>query len=232
MENCEKHGKKICAYCKHYDHCDRANRCDGRCYVCGINEFENNTSYKEQMTNKIRIIIGSWGSYSACNSRALGSSPIDLAAYSCWEQIEESLKKQGFDLDGIDAELFVQDIDGLPNGCADWDYINPKELFETLNKSGVLESEHLYTVLCAFLEVRSFEEFADRVGRLGDNWDDDVYIYEGYNWEDYGKDMFDFCERQIDDDLIDYFDFEAYGRANGLDCAQEYSKGIIEITGG
>ena len=48
MENCEKHSKKICAYCKHYDYCARVNRCDGRCYVCGINEFENNTSYKEQ----------------------------------------------------------------------------------------------------------------------------------------------------------------------------------------
>ena len=65
MENCEKHSKKICAYCKHYDYCARVNRCDGRCYVCGINEFENNTSYKEQMTNKIKIVIGSWGSYSA-----------------------------------------------------------------------------------------------------------------------------------------------------------------------
>ena len=45
----------------------------------------------------IKIVIGSWGSYSACNSRALGSSPIDLAAYSCWEQIEESLKKLALD---------------------------------------------------------------------------------------------------------------------------------------
>ena len=232
MENCEKHSKKICAYCKHYDYCARVNRCDGRCYDCDNTECENNTNYKEQLTNKIQIIIGSWGSYSACNSRALGSSPIDLSAYSCWEQIEESLRKQGFDLDGIDEELFVQDIDGLPNGYADWDYIHPKKLFETLNKSGVLESEHLYTVLCAFLEVRSFEEFADRVERLGDNWDDEVYLYEGYDWEDYGKELFEICERRLDDDLIDYFDFEAYGRANGLDCAQEYSKGIIEITGG
>ena len=232
MENCEKHSKKICAYCKHYDYCARVNRCDGRCYVCGINEFENNTSYKEQMTNKIKIVIGSWGSYSACNSRALGSSPIDLSACSCWEQIEESLKKQGFDLDGIDEELFVQDIDGLPNNCADWDYINPNMLFEILNKSGVLQSEYLYTVLCAYLEVRTFDEFAERVERLGDNWDDEVYLYEGYDWEDYGKELFEICERRLDDDLIDYFDFEAYGRANGLDCAQEYSNGIIEITGG
>ena len=229
MENCEKHSKKICAYCKHYDYCDRANSCDGRCYVCGINKFENNTSYKEQMTNKIRIIIGSWGSYSACNSRALGSSPIDLAAYSCWEQIEESLKKQGFDLDGIDAKLFVQDIDGLPNSCADWDYINPKELFETLKESGVLHSEYLYTILCAYLEVRSFHEFAERVERLGDNWNDDIYVYENYDWEDYGRELFENSDRHLDDDLIDYFDFEEYGRSTGLSCAEEYSGGIIEI---
>ena len=93
--------------------------------------------------NAIKIIIGSWGSYSACNSRALGSSPINLSDCSDWTQIEDILKKQGFELNGIDAELFVQDIDGLPNGCADWDYINPKELFETLKKSGALESDYL-----------------------------------------------------------------------------------------
>ena len=126
----------------------------------------------------------------------------------------------------------MQDIEGLPNNCADWDYINPKMLFEILNKSGVLQSEYLYTVLCAFLEVRTFDEFAERVERLGNNWDDEVYLYEGYDWEDYGKELFEIYEQRLDDDLIDYFDFEAYGRANGLDCAQEYSNGIIEITGG
>lgn len=104
-------------------------------------------------------------------------------------------------------------------------------LFEILNKSGVLQSEYLYTVLCAYLEVRTFDEFANRVEQLGNNWDDEVYLYEGYDWEDYGKELFENSERRLDDDLIDYFDFEAYGRANGLDCAQEYSNGIIEITG-
>ena len=182
--------------------------------------------------NTIKILIGSWGSYSACNSRALGSSLINLSGCSDWTQIEETLKKQGFELDDIDAELFVQDIDGLPNGCADWDYINPKDLFETLNKSGVLQSEYLYNVLSAYLEVRTFDLFAERVERLGSNWDDEVYLYEGYDWEDYGKELFENSERRPDDDLIDYFDFEAYGRANGLACAQEYSKGIIEIIGG
>ena len=47
--------------------------------------------------NAIKIIIGSWGSYSACNSRALGSSPINLSDCSDWTQIEDILKKQGFE---------------------------------------------------------------------------------------------------------------------------------------
>lgn len=46
MENCEKHSKKLCAYCKHYDFCDRASRCDGKCYDCDDNECENNPMYK------------------------------------------------------------------------------------------------------------------------------------------------------------------------------------------
>ena len=31
MENCEKHSKKLCAQCRHYDYCDKANRCNGDC---------------------------------------------------------------------------------------------------------------------------------------------------------------------------------------------------------
>lgn len=118
------------------------------------------------MTNEIKLVIGSWGLYNACNNRALGSEWLCLNTYSDWNQIAAALKKQGFRLDGIDIELFVHDIDGLPSNCENWDYINPKELFETLKESGVLNSEYLYTILCAYLEVRSFQEFAERVANL------------------------------------------------------------------
>ncbi len=181
------------------------------------------------MTNEIKIVIGSWGSYNTCNEHVLGSEWFCLNNYSDWGQIAEELKKQGFRLEELDAELFVQDIDGLPSGCENWDYISPKELFETLKESGVLHSEYLYTVLCAYLEVRSFREFAERVEKFGNNWDDDIYIYEGYDWEDYGRELFEGSDRHLDDDLADYFDFEAYGRSFGLSCAEEYSGGIIEI---
>ena len=66
------------------------------------------------MENEIKIVIGSWGSYNECNERALGSKWLNLADYDSWEDIENELKKEGFKLDGIDEELFIQDIEGLP----------------------------------------------------------------------------------------------------------------------
>ena len=39
--------------------------------------------------NYIKVVIGSWGSYNACNERALGSKWIDLYDFESWEEIEE-----------------------------------------------------------------------------------------------------------------------------------------------
>ena len=36
----------------------------------------------------INIVIGSWGSYNACNEKALGSTWISLEDYESWEEIE------------------------------------------------------------------------------------------------------------------------------------------------
>ena len=70
---------------------------------------------------EISIVIGSWGSYNSCNERALGSEWLNLADFESWEEIEEELKKQGFQLKGIDEELFIQDIDGIPSSGTNWD---------------------------------------------------------------------------------------------------------------
>ena len=56
------------------------------------------------MNGNISIVIGSWGSYNECNERALGSKWLDLSDYSDWDEIVEELKKEGFELDGIDEE--------------------------------------------------------------------------------------------------------------------------------
>ena len=42
MESCKMNSKLICSQCKHYDYCDRAKRCDGKCYSCDITDCENN----------------------------------------------------------------------------------------------------------------------------------------------------------------------------------------------
>ena len=83
-------------------------------------------------------------------------------------------------------------------------------------------------IFLAYLEVRSLGEFEENVRNHGDRWDDDIRLYKGYSWEDYGKEMFDCCCYQMEEHLQDFFDFEAYGRYMG-DCAEEYSDGIIEI---
>ena len=92
--------------------------------------------------NTISVVIGSWGSYNACNERALGSKWLNLNDYSDWEEIEEELTKQGFKLNGIDEELFIQDIENFPDRHTNWDYVHPKPFFELLKLSGVLDDEY------------------------------------------------------------------------------------------
>ena len=181
------------------------------------------------ISNEIKIVIGSWGSYNECNERALGSKWLDLADYSDWDEIEEELKAEGFDLDGMDEELFIQDIENFPASAANWDYVNPEDLFNVLQEADVLTDLYKYDVLMAYLEIRSFEDFKQLVNSFGSRWNDDINIYKGFDWEDYGREMFALMGYDIPDSLIDYFDFEAYGESFQYDNIYEYSEGLIEI---
>ena len=180
-------------------------------------------------TNEIKIVIGSWGSYNACNERALGSEWLDLADYENWEEVEEALRRQGFELDGMDGELFIQDIENIPSNAASWDYVDPKTLFETLKETEILDVIGKYETLMAFLEVRSFSDFEELVSRYGCRWDDDIYIYKNYDWEDYGREMFDCFGYKLPDNLEDYFDFKSFGESFKYDGIEEYSDGLIGI---
>ncbi len=177
----------------------------------------------------IRIVIGSWGSYNACNSRALGSAWLTLSRYTEWEQIEEELTKQGFELNRIDEELFIQDVEGLPSNCCNWDYINPKRFFETLMESGVIFDDYRYEVLQAFLEIKNFSDFENLVDSYGEDWEMDVHLHKNWDWEDYGRDYYQTCNGEINADIDNFFDFERYGESVGYDTAYKYSEGIIEI---
>ena len=106
--------------------------------------------------NRVAMVIGSWGSYNECNERALGSEWLDYDDYEDWDEIVEELKREGFELDGIDEELFVQDIEGVPTSSTDWDNTHPKEIFELMKKSGVLDDEYKYELMEAYWGVRLF----------------------------------------------------------------------------
>lgn len=179
--------------------------------------------------NDIKIVIGSWGSYNECNERALGSKWLDLSDYESWEEIEKELKKEGFELDGIDEELFIQDIEGISDSCLNWDYVHPKPLFETLCESGVLNDDYKKNVFDAYLEIDSYRDFENRVSRYGDNWDDDIYIYENFDWEDYGRYLVETLGIQVPEELECYIDYEAYGKSFQYEGIHEYSNGLIEI---
>jgi hypothetical protein len=179
------------------------------------------------INNEISIVIGSCGSYNECNERAFGSKWLTLSDFSDWDEIEAELVKQGFELDGIDEELFIQDIEGI-EANENWDYVNPQSLFELFKDSGVLDSAYKYEIMQAFIEVRSFKEFEELVSAKGSDWDTDINVYRSFDWQDYGREMFELCGYEIPAILEDFIDFEAYGRYVG-EYVDEYSNGLIEI---
>ena len=178
------------------------------------------------IVNDISIVIGSWGSYNACNERALGSKWKNLSDYSDWEDIVTELEQEGFELNGIDEELFIQDIEGIEG--ANWDYVNPESLFELLKEADVLGNSYYFDVMQAFLEVRGFDEFERLVNSYGSRWSDDINIYRNFDWDDYGREMFEACGYEVPEPLEDFIDFEAYGKYTG-EYVEEYSGGLIEI---
>lgn len=182
------------------------------------------------MANAIEIVIGSWGSYNACNERSLGSKWLTLNEYEDWEEIEEELKSEGFDLDGIDEELFIQDISGFVTGHQDWDYVNPQALFEILQEAGILADEYLFEVMAAYCEVEGYSAWERLVRADGDRWADDIYIYPNFDYYDLGYHyIHELSCLEIPDWLQNFIDYKAYGESLRFDGFYEYSGGIIEI---
>ncbi len=177
--------------------------------------------------SNISIVIGSWGSYNENNERALGSKWLDLEDFDTYEEIEEELIKQGFELDGIDEELFIQDIEGINASDMNCDYIHPKDLFELLQEADVISNDKNYELMSAFLEVRTWEDFENRVKGYSD-WTDDIYLYKDTDWYDLGYNLMHDCY-QIPDYLESYIDYKRYGEDLQNSGFEEYSEGIIEI---
>ena len=196
---------------------------------CSVPRIKSKKAIKEDMhTDEIKMVIGSWGAYNAANEKALGSSWLTLSDYTDWEDIEDELRKQGFDLNGEDEELFIQDVDGLPTMG---EYESPQAVFETLYESDVLNDVSTREAFDIFCEVRGWDDFKQLVDSHGANWVDYIYIYPGYDWYDLGREMFEQTYPELlEHDVIDnYFDFEAYGESFQYDTFERYSNGIVSI---
>ena len=141
----------------------------------------------------MEILIGSWGSYNACNERALGSQWLDLSDYDCWEEIEAELIDQGFELKGIDEELFIQDYEN--SWGFNGDNMHPKRLFEIFKEADLEKKEE--TAL-AFIEARGWCDFVDLVESKGSNWDDDIYFYKNMTPEEVAEEMVWSCYPDLD----------------------------------
>ena len=130
------------------------------------------------MRNEISIVIGSWGSYNECNERALGSKWFTLNNYDDWDEIAEELQRQGFQLGGIDEELFVQDIENfIASNSVNWDYVHPQALFELLKKSGILDDDDKYEKAVIYCDIEGYDSWKQKVQDCEDDWDEDIYLY-------------------------------------------------------
>ena len=177
---------------------------------------------------EFKVVIGSWGAYNrAEDDKALGSDWIDFAEYNSWEEIEEELKKQGFDLEGEDEELFIQDID-FDCGDMNGDYTHPKKLFNILNDSGVMKSEYRYHEMLAYIEVEDWDEFVELVEADKDNWDSDIIFREGADGEDFARDEIkEFVPEDIFKTLDSYIDYEKWFEDSE---AKETEYGVILLV--
>lgn len=184
------------------------------------------------LNNTIKAVIGSWGSYTACNEKALGSKWLTLNDFDNWDEIKEELKNENFDLKGIDEELFIQDIEGLPSNCKNWDYTSPAILFRILKDAEVLNNEYKYKTMLAYLEVRDFSDFERLVEEKVDCWDDDIYFYENQTLLDVAYDLVDEYGylNQMPENLRCYFDYQRFADDLEFDGFTEVKDGVIEIS--
>ena len=177
------------------------------------------------MDYKFKVVVGSWGSYNACNSRALGSSWLDLSEFSDEDELREELEAQGFELNGIDEELFIQDAEGLLDGLPEGS--NVFEVWRVLDDSGIFYDDFTAERFEAVAEVAGFH---DAWLRLENDGLRDVNIWHGFDLEGVAWELAqDYLCADKTGFLSQYFDIDAYARDLSFDGFHEFSGGVVEI---
>lgn len=175
------------------------------------------------MENGIKMVIGSYGSYAAANDRALGGKWLDLPDFSDWSDILDELTAEGFDLEGEDAELFIQDIEGLPSNVADE---SPERVYNILRDAGILDAGADMRLFETFIDVYGWRDFCDLVNQYGDSWADDITFYDGQTLEEVAEELFFECY-DVPDNLRPYIDIDAFARDLSFDGYNEGLYGVI-----
>lgn len=173
----------------------------------------------------VKIVIGSWGSYNADNEKSLGSKWLILNIFNSWEEIEKELAKEGFNLKGIDEELFIQDVESEFNP-KELVKFSPKSLFETFKNSGIFEDGHAFKEALAFCDCCSFSDFFKLVEEKGKFWFENLYYFDG--------DLYDYGREKVHDSMNipswmeDYIDYEKIAKDDEMsDFIRESEFGII-----
>ena len=187
------------------------------------------------MDNTVKIVVGSWYRYnSADDDLALGSNWIDLSEVTDEDELKNELEKQGFELGGLDEELFLQDIEGFE--VANADLTNPFDFANMIWESEILDDPYKYNVAIAYCEVNGERDFENLVSQNGSRWDDDIYFYDGASLDgDFAYDLFD--EVYGIDELLKsvpsivtyHIDWEGIANELSYDGYYETSTGVIEF---
>lgn len=173
--------------------------------------------------NTISICIGSYGSYAECNKKALGSKWFDLSFYHDWGEITDELTADGWELDGIDEELFIQDSDGADISELD---AHPSELLELLQMSEIFEDDYKFELMEAYTEIYSFSDWLDLVRRDESGWHYNLKYWSGSTIDDVAYDLMNELY-EIPENLKSYIDYNAFARDLEFDGYHETSNGVL-----
>ena len=181
------------------------------------------------MNNEIKMIVGYKTIDAENNTRVLSSDWLCLSNYDSWGEIEDELQNHG--IDSYDGEWMLLDVENLPGYDKRWNDWDPERLFNLIKDSEILEDSYKFDIMEAYVEVRSLDDFANLVDSKWRNWDEDINLYEGFTWCDYGRMVYKNYGYKIPTEIENCIDFEKFGKSfEGAYSAYEYSNGIIEVA--